>query len=146
MTFETTAQETYVTLRVYHPQLDPEQLNGIFECRPSHSWRINEELVVAEDGSTRKATTGGWLLSSKHAVRSLDVKDHLAWLIKQLTGHGGTINRLQKAGYTTDVVVAWFSDSWNTCPALTPQHMQDLANLRLPLWFDVYLNEEGPRF
>lgn len=142
MSFETAAQETYVTLRIYHPQLEPSQLSTVFESAPSLAWRRDEELLIEQDGSKRKAQTGGWLLSSKKAVRSSNVKDHISWLLDKLAGHGGTINRLQKAGYTTDVVVAWFSDSWNTCPALTPQHMLSLANLRLPIWFDVYLNDQ----
>lgn len=141
MSFETTAQETYATLRIYHPDLKPDELTELFQCAPSQSWCMGDELNLGS-GKKHKATTGGWLLSSKKAVASGDAKTHLAWLINNLSGLGGAIDRLQKQGYTTDVVIAWFSDSWNTCPAMTPQQMQELANLRLPVWFDVYLNDQ----
>ncbi|CAN5601713.1 hypothetical protein BH11CYA1_BH11CYA1_28780 [soil metagenome] len=147
MNFETQPQETYATLRIYHAQLEPEQLTALFEIKPTMAWKMGDQIAVADSEkhnnapSSVDAQTGGWLLSSKHSVRSTDAMKHIDWVANQLANHGSSIHKLQQAGYTVDLVVAWFSDSWNTGPALTPELMLRLANLRIPLWFDVYLDK-----
>jgi hypothetical protein len=147
MNFETQPQETYATLRVYHADLDPAVLSDLFQLTPTMAWKMGDNITVENGGkdsqtpSEIKAQTGGWLLSSKHAVQSQNAMKHIEWMMDQLGGHGNSIFKLQQAGFTLDLVIAWFSDSWNTCPALTPDLMLRVANLRLPLWFDVYLDE-----
>ncbi len=143
MNFETQPQETYATLRIYHAELEPASMTGLFEVKPTKAWKMGEEITVENHGSSAifEAKTGGWLLSSKHAIRSTDAMKHIEWMMDTLANHGNTISKLQKDGYTVDLVVAWFSNSWNTCPALTPELMTRVANLRIPLWFDVYLDQ-----
>lgn len=143
MTMETQPQETYATLRIYHAELQPALLTDLFERVPTMSWKMGEEITVKNgNGDTKyEAKTGGWLLSSKHSVRSTDAMKHIEWMVDNLANHGNTIYKLQKDGFTVDLVVAWFSNSWNTCPALTPELMTRVANLRIPLWFDVYLDQ-----
>jgi len=142
MNIETQPQETYATLRIYHAELKPADLTKLFEIKPTMSWKMGEQITVSsENGDTKyEAKTGGWLLSSKHSVRSTDAMKHIEWMVDNLANHGSTIYKLQKDGFTVDLVVAWFSNSWNTCPALTPELMTRVANLRIPLWFDVYLD------
>lgn len=147
MNFETQPQETYATLRIYHADLDPALVSDLFELVPTKAWKMGDKVIVENGGkdsrtpSEIEAQTGGWLLSSKHSVQSKNAMKHIEWMIDQLSGHGNSILKLQQAGFTLDLVIAWFSDSWNTCPALTPDLMLQVANLRLPLWFDVYLDE-----
>ncbi|MBA4078599.1 MAG: hypothetical protein C0508_26460, partial [Cyanobacteria bacterium PR.023] len=76
MNFETQPQETYATLRIYHAQLEPNQLTALFELKPTMAWKMGDQIAIAESEKytdTPKAVdaqTGGWLLSSKHSVRS----------------------------------------------------------------------------
>lgn len=147
MNFETQPQETYATLRIYHAQLEPDKLTALFEIKPTMAWKMGEKITIADSEKYSNtpgaidAQTGGWLLSSKYSIRSTDAMKHIEWMADQLANHGNSIYKLQQAGFTVDLVVAWFSDSWNTCPALTPELMMRLANLRIPLWFDVYLDK-----
>lgn len=135
MTVQTKPQEIYASLRIYHQDLAPEAVSTSLELNPSRAWVKGEKL---EDEII--ATTGGWLLSSKEHVNSAEMNKHLDWLLLMLSGCGSRLTKLQKQGYKTELVVSWFSDSWNTCPALTPEFMQRIAALNMPLRFDVYLD------
>lgn len=135
MSVETKPQEIYASLRIYHENLSPDKISVDLELSPSRSWVKGEKV----DGE-RIATTGGWLLSSREHVNSAEINKHLDWLLLMLSGCGSRLTKLQKQGFKTELVITWFSDSWNTCPALTPDFMQRIAALNMPLSFDVYLD------
>ena len=137
----TRPEETYATFRLYDPQLDPDEISDLMQIKSTRQWRMGQELVPMDGEKPRTANLGGWLLSSRDRINSLDAARHLEFLLDRLQGTGSCLKTLKARGYKMDVVVAWFSDSWNTCPAITPQIMQKLAALDLSLWFDVYLDE-----
>lgn len=137
----TRPEETYATFRLYHPELDPDEISALMQLKATRQWRMGEQLVPIDGERPRTANLGGWLLSSRDRVKSTDAARHLEFLLDCLQGSGSCLRSLIARGYKMDVVVAWFSDSWNTCPAITPQVMQKLAALDLELWFDVYLDE-----
>jgi len=135
----TTPERVRATFRVYHPDLDPTGLTERFDVQPSVAWRRNDDQYGWRKRPGHKAPSGGWLLSSRLAIKSNDAIAHVDWLLDQLAGRGGLIKQLQQEGYMVDVVVGWHASSWNTTPALTPSIMRRLANFNLPIWFDVYL-------
>ncbi|MBU6450613.1 MAG: DUF4279 domain-containing protein [Cyanobacteria bacterium REEB67] len=138
---DTTPTSIRATFRVYHPELDPNGLSERFDLKPSVAWRRNDDEYGWRKRPGHKAPSGGWLLSSRLAVKSNDAIGHVDWLLDQLSGRAGLIKQLQGEGYMIDVVVGWHAASWNTTPALTPTIMRRLANFNLPIWFDVYLYE-----
>ena len=127
------------TFRVYHPELDPGALSDRFDLAPTVSWRKDDDEYGWRKRPGHRAPSGGWLLSTRQAVKSNDAIGHIDWLLDQLSGRAGLIKQLQNEGYMIDVVVGWHAASWNTTPALTPSIMRRLANYNLPVWFDVYL-------
>lgn len=52
MNFETQPQETYATLRVYHAQLEPDQLTELFEIKPTMAWKMEIKLPLPTLTST----------------------------------------------------------------------------------------------
>lgn len=127
------------TFRIYHPDLDPEQLTELLEIAPSMAWRSGEDSYGWRKRPGHKAPSGGWLLSSRTVIRGNDALAHIDWLLDQLAGQASHIKELQNKGFMIDVVVGWHATSWNTTPALTPDIMRRLGKLSLPIWFDVYL-------
>ena len=135
----TTPERVRATFRVYHPDLDPEQLTERFDVKPSVAWRRNDDQYGWRKRPGKRAPSGGWLLSSRVAIKTNDAISHIDRLLDELAGRAGLIKELQREGYMIDVVVGWHASSWNTTPALTPGVMRRLANFNLPVWFDVYL-------
>jgi len=82
---------------------------------------------------------GVWLLDSETHVNSVDVNDHIKWLIDEIAHCTGALHRLQNSEYSTDVMCGWFAQCDNTCPSLTAETIRRLAICRLGCWFDVYL-------
>jgi hypothetical protein len=127
------------TFRIYHPDLEPEQLTELLEITPSIAWRSGEDAYGWRKRPGFKAPSGGWLLSSRTVMRGNNASSHIDWLLDQLAGKANMIKDLQNRGFMIDVVVGWHATSWNTTPALSPDLMRRLAKLNLPIWFDVYL-------
>lgn len=139
---DTQPERVRATLRIYHPELNPEQITSLLEISPSVSWRKGDDAYGWTKKPGKKAPSGGWLLSSRQKVKSNNAIAHLEWLMDQLLGSGTVLKQLQDQGFMVDVVVGWHATSWNTTPALTPDIMRRLANQRLPIWFDVYLYDD----
>jgi hypothetical protein len=135
----TTPERVRATFRVYHPDLDPEQLTARFDVKPSVAWKRNDDKYGWRKRPGHRAPSGGWLLSSRSAIKTNDAISHIDWILDELAGRAGLVKELQREGYMIDVVVGWHAASWNTTPALTPGLMRRLANFNLPVWFDVYL-------
>ena len=138
---DTTPRSVRATFRIYHPELDPADLTSRFDINPSVSWKRNDDEYGWRKRPGHKAPSGGWLLSSRQAVKDNNALAHIDYLLDQLSGRAGLIKQLQMEGYMIDLVIGWHAASWNTTPTLTPEIMRRLANYRLPIWFDVYLYE-----
>ncbi len=138
----TEPERVRATLRIYHPELNPDEITALLGLSPSVAWTRGQEAYGWTKKPGNKAPSGGWLLSSRQKVKSNNAIAHLDWLLDQLAGTGSSLKALQDKGFMVDVVVGWHASSWNTTPALTPEVMRRLANKRLPIWFDVYLYDE----
>jgi len=139
---DTNPERVRATLRIYHPELNPEEITRLMQVKPTMSWTKGDDAYGWTKRPGKKAPSGGWLLSSRQKVKSNNAIAHLDWLLDQLTGSASVLKRLQEQGFIVDVVVGWHATSWNTTPALTPEIMRRLANNHLPIWFDVYLYDE----
>lgn len=120
------------TLRVYHPDLDPDALSAKLGLSPTDAQKKGQ----ARHGVPAKM--GGWFLSSAAIVHSRDCRRHIDWLLEQLSGKERILKQLRSEGYRMDISCFWASAYGHGGPVLSPQSMQKLAQLELEIGFDVY--------
>lgn len=130
-----TASEVWISLRIYHVDLDPQQISDELQLQPTVAHKRGEPIQHTRISS---APTGAWVLESKGAVRSTDLEEHLAWMLSRLSTAREALLKLQDVGYDISLVCSWFTSSDMTCPSLTAEHMRSAGNLGLGLWFDIY--------
>jgi hypothetical protein len=120
---------------VYHDTADPQEITAILGITPTSSWRRGDS-----HGTKRVATypTSGWFLSSEHAVTSHDSLHHIEWLLAAIEPRRAELHALREQGHRLDVSCYWLSQSGHGGPTFTPEVMGRLAELEIPVWFDVY--------
>jgi hypothetical protein len=128
-----TCEETYATLRIYHDDLNPDDVSSRLRLVPSDSQKKGQILQAQ-----REAPVGAWFLSSQDHVPSRDVGRHIVWIIDQLSGREAMLKALQDEGYQIDLFCFWASANGHGGPELTHEIMQRLSSLKLNLGFDVY--------
>src|SRR5579884_2737351 len=71
--------KTFASLRFVGERLDPDRVTAILGTAPTTAYRKGE-VYKESRGREARGRTGVWLLSSKGAVNSSDLKDHLEYL------------------------------------------------------------------
>jgi len=127
-----TCRKTFATLRIFHENLDPNELSTMLSLTPSDAHRKGDAL------KSGRAEMGGWFLSSKDRITSKDVRRHIVWILDQLDAAKDELLRLQGQGYETNIFCYWASASGHGGPELDHQIAQRLAALRLDIGFDLY--------
>ncbi len=72
-----TCESTYVTLRVYTGDMEPEFVSRILEITPSDT--VTKGKVAK--GRKKPAIVNGWFLSSEGYIESLDSRRHIDWSV-----------------------------------------------------------------
>jgi hypothetical protein len=133
-----TCDETYVTLRVYPGEITPTEVTERLGLEPSET-QTRGAVVTNKRGRTRTVKLHGWFLTSKGEVESRDARRHLDWLFARLAPVEEALHALQNTpGVRIDISCGWWSAHGHGGPAVSPKQAQQLAALRLELWFDVY--------
>jgi hypothetical protein len=123
-----TCAETYATVRIYTGKNAPELVTAALRLTPSR--------LLNQESDTRP---NGWLLSSKGAIDSLDVRRHVDWLLERIVDKRAELSSLQsEPGVWMDVFCYWRSTQGHGGPALSPKQMKTLADLNLTIGFDCY--------
>lgn len=133
-----TCHETYVTLRMYHPSAHPDDVSRALGLAPSDIQCAGEEFRREGEKRARTYRLSGWFYCSKGAVVSYDSEKHLHWLCDQLASLGESLRSLRQAGWRMDFSCLWDSHEGHGGPELSPALLRRLADLEIPLWFDVY--------
>jgi hypothetical protein len=128
-----TCRETYVTLRIYHEELNPQDVSSKLRLTASHS-QSKGQVIQGQ----RVAPIGGWFIGSEGHVDSRDVQRHIGWILDQLLGREALLLALQDEGYETDLFCFWASATGHGGPELSPEIMERLSSLRLKIGFDIY--------
>jgi hypothetical protein len=124
----------YVTLRVYHDDLDADHVGRLLGLSPTHLHRKDHPY---RRGGRLLAPTGAWFFGSKDAIHSNDFEDHIRWLLDRLEGKGEAIGRLRSDGYQAEVSCYWLHlDDRNFI--IRPAIIRRLVELDLTVWIDVY--------
>jgi hypothetical protein len=127
-----TCLETWATFRIFHEELDPEEISKLLGIEPSYSY-----LKGSSYGDRgRKNRFGGWLLETQNNVHSRDIRRHIDWLLEHFSDKVQEIHRLQEKGYRTDVFCFW-RPAGNGGFTISPHNTQGLSILNLQLHIDI---------
>ncbi len=133
-----TCVEARAELLIYPGEIRPDDVTQRLGLTPTETNVAGNE-VVNRLGRRRVVKKNGWFLSSEAAVKSLDVRRHLDWLLAQLGSRRDALLSFQETpGVRMSVNCAWYSRSGHGGPTLWPEQMRALAVLNLECSFDVY--------
>ena len=128
-------ERTYVTLRIYPTNLDPDEVTRKMGVQPTSVQRVGDPMRLK---SSKAITLAGWFLCSEDAVESTNTLNHLVWLLDYLMSHEVALHNLQAEGHRMDVSCYWLRKQDKGGPELTSEIMKQLAQLQLDIWFDIY--------
>jgi len=118
---------THAGFRVISDNLDLDDVAKVLGIAPTRTH------------SPREPSEGyGWFLSTEGILDSLDLRDHLDWILMHVSGKREAIKRLQERGYQVDIGVKWDSKYGHDGPTLSPENLIGLGKLGLEVWFDIY--------
>jgi len=96
--------KTFASLRFMGRKLDPEQVTGILQAKPTIAYRYGD-VYMREGENCAEGRTGLWLISSEKTVHSNDLNDHLAYLVQIIFSEGSNdrLDKLRQVMATGDV-------------------------------------------
>jgi hypothetical protein len=114
---------TYLTLRLTHESSDPSTVTHLLERIPTRALRANQ--VIQLNGRTKMIKRSAWILSSEEHVNSVDIDDHVQWMMDQMKGQRENVLRLNDSGWAIALNVMWDSQTghggpWDGCPRSEP--------------------------
>lgn len=133
---------TYVTLCVYDG--DPDRVTEALRLPPTRTRRKGERWKTRRGLSSMPARVDGWFLESRDAVASDDLCDHLGWLLERIEPHAAALDDLRRDGCSARISCYWHSAYGQGGPTLSPDVMRRMAALDLPIWLDLYYDDEAP--
>ncbi|MHB8859931.1 MAG: DUF4279 domain-containing protein [Thermoleophilia bacterium] len=134
-----TCARTYATLRVFHENLDPDEISKILGISYTRAYRKGDPHSKANP-ETVKRHYGAWLLDSKHHVNSRDSRRHIDWLLDQLEERSEAIHYLFSEGCKIDFFCFWESAHGHGGPTISPNQSTRLGKMNIDLMFDVYFS------
>lgn len=141
-----TSLRTDAQLRIYSTEMQPSELTTHLGLQPSDSGVLESSPAHLPDGRERKPRDAYWSLSSRsaRAVDSLDLRDHLDWLLAQLNDKSASLRALQEDDHITMCVHCVFWSAGEGGPTLWPEQMQGLAamNLECTFNFSVFADDD----
>jgi hypothetical protein len=134
-----TCIETFATLRIFSTDVHPDEISAVLGFAatrtrprdPNSKYRHKRENHI-------------WAWETHDHVKSTDNAEHIAAIISQLDGRADALQTLRDKGCEIDICNYWVSTGQGG-PSLEPDMMGDLHRLGLPIWWDVYFEEEGER-
>lgn len=132
-----TCAETYATLRILSHTVPAELIAQAMQVAPTRSFAKGDHFGV-DGGNIRQQT--GWFWSTHEMSTSRDTRRHLDLVIQMLETKTKVILDLQAMGCKIDIVNYWVSKDGEGGPLIEPYQMRRLAELDLPVWWDVYVD------
>ena len=133
-----------VSLRIWHPRIDPALLTKGFRVTPSNSWKVDDKRRTPRGellkGTNRSSYWTARLITRRYATtrrKSLDAS--LASIARKLQRHRQLFLRIQRGGGKAELFIGLFAeDKFNFFGSLDVRTLSDLGKLRLSLGLDVY--------
>jgi len=137
-----TCERTYAELRVYSDEVKPNKITDILGETPS-SQQSKGSKRISSRGNTIETKINGWFLSSESQLSSLDLRDHLSWLMEKLAPKILKFEKLREKKVVMTVYCLWWSAHGHGGPTLWPEQMKILSDLELECSIDFsYFGDE----
>lgn len=137
-----TCSECYAELLIYPGSIHPDDITSLLGICATQI-NIAGTTVMNSRGKVREIKISGWFLSSKDAIKSKDLRDHIDWIINQLYESKDALYKVQN---TKDVKMTlkgtWRSKYGHSGPVLWPKQMLAMSELGLECSFDIYFDDQ----
>lgn len=128
--------QTWATLRIGGTELDTAEVTHLLGLSPTHSHSAGEHHGQNGRLVWKK---GLWDLSSEGQLVSLDLEEHIIWILDLVEPVADRLTDLiQRPGVQADIFCFWEVEEVNTGLDLGPSVMARLGALGLSLGLDVY--------
>jgi len=128
--------ETRVTLGVYGPELEPDEISTLLGCTPTSAHRCGD---LRRNGIP-PWPQGAWLLSVEGKAPT-GPEELIELLTARLPGESAIWERLT-AKYSVRVTLGLFTGDWNRGFELSPSSISRLAAIGARVGFDIYADHE----
>jgi hypothetical protein len=133
-----------VSLRVFHPSIDPGALTKSLRLKPSNAWKVGEPRLTPTGKALKGFNRGSFwtarLVQKRFATtpsRSLEAA--LAAEVRRLQKHRALFRRIQRGGGRTELFVGIFGQNgFNFGGELDTELLGGLTKLGLSLGLDIY--------
>ena len=131
---------TYATLRVIPDGFAPDEVTEALGVSPTVVYHAGKSMYPARPHVL--ARQDAWHLRSTPAVESTDAARHIDWILDQIEPRALALAGIQARAAEVSLSCFWVSAHGHGGPSLLPGQMQRLAALNLPLWFDIYFDDD----
>lgn len=126
-----------VSLRLFGEDLDPDEISRLLGCEPSVGYVKGEETILSNMSNRKRiARTGSWQLKSD-TDRNVELEEQIDRLLSRVTAEpliwASLIER-----YDVDLFCGLFLEDENREFALSAAVLQEVAERKLSIRFDVY--------
>lgn len=138
-----TCERAVAEFLVYPATDTSEHVTDILGLEPTYAHTKGEKSSLSRGRTIAPFTL--WLLSSEFQVDSLDLRDHLDWLLNKLSQRNEQLSCLQRQeGLSMCISCIWWSRYGHGGPAIWPEQFKLMAdmNLELSIEFSYYGEEE----
>ena len=131
-------QDTYATLRICADECSNSDITDTLRLQPTRT-RDKGPIVEKVSGRTRLQKFNLWSYCSENDVKSLDLRDHIAWWLETLDERRKALFWLQQKPDITMVMwCTWWPSGRHGGPVLWPRQLLGLSELNLECYFDLY--------
>ena len=125
----------WATLRIGGPDLDPDLATRVLQIQPTAEPLRRPGLRPTTDARRRLSF---WRLSTKDILTSVQLEDHLKWILTCLAGARGRLDSLVPGATQTDVF-CYLRGPGGGGPTISASTLNRLGELGLSLGLDIYL-------
>jgi hypothetical protein len=133
-----------ISLRIWHPTIDPGALTKSLGLKPSNAWQVGEPrrtpIGTPLKGVNRESFWTARLIQNRFAtVPSRSLEAALAAELRRLKRHRTLFRRIQRAGGRTQLFVGIFGQNgFNFGSEFGTEVLTGLSRLGLSLGLDIY--------
>ena len=137
------SERACVSLLIYPSQGTAAEVTDILDITPTKALERGEIIRHPRTGRTRTQRIAFWSLQSEESVDSLDLRDHLDWILSQVEPCSTALASLQARGDVSMALSAYYrSRTASGGPVVWPRQMKRIAALSLSL--EINFSYYGP--
>ncbi len=130
-----TCERTCAELRLYPKEATAQELTTFLGVSPSFCASKGDN--IHKKNGVRIAKNSFWILTSENDVESLDLRDHLDWILKQILPARKRVLELQRLqNCKMTIFCIWWSAHGGSGPVIWPEQMESMCKLNLECSFD----------